>query len=71
MIVYQLQHTLHDFLCKPEIYKLQVALRVNEDVFGLHVSVCNSSMIVQKLKYENNFRGVEASGVFLKTMRAT
>lgn len=51
--------TRSQLLCKTKINQLDVALRIQEDVLGLHVSICHALDIVEKFEDKDHFGGVE------------
>lgn len=43
--------TVVDFFRESEVYKLQMALRVNQDVLRLHIAVRDTFEIMEEFKY--------------------
>lgn len=61
-------HTIVQFLGKAEIYKLDMSFRVEQDVFGLEISVCHALTFVEELEDKTYLSGVENGCWFIKTM---
>lgn len=55
--------TCFDLLCETEIHQLYMALGIDEEILGLHVSVRNALDIVQEFQYQDNLCGIEPSSV--------
>ena len=49
-----------------EVNEFKMALGVNEYIFGLQVSICDSLLLVQELEYQAYFGRIEASSGLLK-----
>lgn len=55
---------------KPKIHQLQMTVRINEHVLGLHVSVCDTLVLMKEFEDEDHLGHVEPSSVFVEACRS-
>ena len=57
-------------LRKPKIHQLQMPLRINQNILRLQIPIRNPFLLMQKLEYQYNLRGIELRRWFVEAAGA-